>query len=202
MPRAVFVTIVALLAFSAVSASKCGKIPDCAGFNVSQYLGVWYEQTRSGKNLIFERDCHCVTANYTVDPSNPSNVVVSNGCTKSSNTGKSSIALGSATVESPCQLGVKFSPSPITAPYHILFTDYTTYTVVASCSALAHPFNLEDIWILSRKPTLPKAALANLLSRLDGLGFDYSDVYHTPQGDDCVGQGYPAKAMTLGRPTA
>jgi lipocalin len=49
-------------------------------FDVKRYMGVWFEQGRS-KNFIFDHNCFCTTANYTLEEGY---IGVANRCRKDS----------------------------------------------------------------------------------------------------------------------
>jgi apolipoprotein D and lipocalin family protein len=73
----------------------------------------------------------------------------------------------------PNQLGIQLQNVPFSGKYDVWDTDYTSYTLIYSCSQTV-PFVLKSelIWIMSRMPTLEFATvdrLRNLLSQ-NGVG--------------------------------
>lgn len=54
-----------------------------ATLDTKRYAGLWFEQGRS-KNFIFDHDCYCTTANYTLEDGF---IGVANRCRKGSVTG-------------------------------------------------------------------------------------------------------------------
>ncbi len=73
------------------SADGCSHPPPAAGFNQSQYRGVWYEiakiQTAGG--AFFEKDCVCTQLNVRADAGGPaSNLLVDNLCRKDTPAGE------------------------------------------------------------------------------------------------------------------
>nr|CAD7425848.1 unnamed protein product [Timema monikensis] len=110
------------------------------------YAGVWYEQKRI--TFLMVGDGICVNATYT--PQEDGTVEVLNQDylleTKEHNQIKGSASLDSDSGEA--KFLVKFG-GIVTAPYWVLGTDYTSYSVVWSCLQ-AGSFNLEFSWLLTR----------------------------------------------------
>merc|ERR1712130_73009 len=122
--------------------NKCPpKPPTIQEFNVTEYLGIWYEQRRFP--AFFQLNTRCVRATYgpCPDPDQPGacddmpdRVSVLNVATKSN--GDLDKILGSAYVpdpELPGELLVQFPGNP-EGSYWILETDYHNYSVVYSCT--------------------------------------------------------------------
>merc|ERR1712014_132260 len=103
-------------------------------------------------------------------------------------TGDFSIATGTATIKdiSKCLLSVSFSKFAPSSDYQIVDTDYDTYAIVTTClpSAL-NALHLSSVFILGRKPNLPKALVDGLVDKLQKQGYDYSDIKHQIQTSDC-----------------
>jgi len=133
------------------------KIPDT--FDLDKYMGIWFEYARYP--VIFEVGRKCVCAHYknacdgTVDVVNESINVL---------TGNPANVTGDAKVLAPGQLAVRFSKnqSQDKPNYQVLGTDYTSYSVVYSCTNLMSVANAKAMWILTRervpKPETVEAA--------------------------------------------
>jgi lipocalin len=69
-----------------------------ATLDAQRYMGVWYEQGRS-KDFIFDHNCYCTTANYTIETGY---IGVNNRCRKDSINGSLTKPLhGKATCPDP-----------------------------------------------------------------------------------------------------
>nr|XP_040023862.1 apolipoprotein D-like [Gasterosteus aculeatus aculeatus] len=124
-------------------------------FNLTQYLGRWYEIERLPAS--FERG-KCIEANYALNEDGTIQVLNSqieeNGV---------DVAEGTAVVlnqTEPAKLGVKFSFFSPNGPYWVLSTDYTSYSVVYSCTSIFDIFYFDFAWILSRSRSLPPQTVA------------------------------------------
>lgn len=172
-------------------ASKCPDVPVATNFQLKPYLGVWYEiaDSKQFKDW-FEKDLYCTTANYTLDGSM---LQVDNSGRYGSPTGPLKAAIGEAKQVSGAKLEVKFG-GPVFAPYWIvdLLGDSDSgfaVSVVWSCSSILGLFTLENLWVLSRTPTLPAGVTLDMLyKRVEALGIDVAaqDMLPTVQGGDCV----------------
>jgi len=141
--------------------------------DLNKYAGKWYEIASYPK--IFEKGCHCTTAEYTL--SDKGYVIVENRCNKDSINGKQSYIKGKAFVEKDsgnAKLKVQFF-WPFRAKYWIIdLADDYSYAVVS------HP-NKKYLWILSRTPKMDNATYQQILSRLKEKGFDLSKLQITQQ---------------------
>jgi apolipoprotein D and lipocalin family protein len=131
--------------------------------DLQRYLGTWYE-VASTKPL-FQRDCVCVTAAYSLR--DDGKVGVANSCRKNSVTAPLQIAEGTAAPSSdPAKFYVNFAPFniPLTNYWVVDLADDYSYAVVST------PFR-RPIWILSRTPELPSETLDDIIARLQSAGF-------------------------------
>ncbi|XP_037612314.1 apolipoprotein Db [Sebastes umbrosus] len=114
-------------------------------FNLQQYLGRWYEIEKLPAS--FERG-KCIEANYSVRKDGTIRVLNSQFYKE-----KTRLAEGTAVVQDPrdpARLAVGFSYFAPYSPYWILSTDYTTVSVVYSCTNILNIFYIEYAWILGR----------------------------------------------------
>ncbi|GAU92376.1 ApoD2 [Ramazzottius varieornatus] len=118
-------------------------------FDVSQYVGKWYEQYRYF--AAFEIGLKCVTAEYSPLPDGTVQV---NNKGINSNNGEAKDILGIASIqnpEEPGKLHVVFPEQGAEAELWILRTDYENFSVAYSCRD-APGLNLRFVsaWLLSR----------------------------------------------------
>ena len=141
--------------------------------DVKKYAGKWYEI--ASFPLIFQRGCHCTTAEYTM--TDKGYLIVENRCNRDSIQGKQSYIKGKAFVEENsgnAKLKVQFF-FPFKAKYWIIdLADDYSYAVVSNP-------NRKYLWILSRTPKMSDAVYEQILSRLKDKGFDLSKLKVTEQ---------------------
>ena len=141
--------------------------------DVKKYSGKWYEI--ASFPLIFQRGCHCTTAEYTM--TDKGYLIVENRCNRDSIQGKQSYIKGKAFVEENsgnAKLKVQFF-FPFKAKYWIIdLADDYSYAVVSNP-------NRKYLWILSRTPKMSDAVYEQILSRLKDKGFDLSKLKVTEQ---------------------
>ncbi|XP_015788922.1 apolipoprotein D isoform X1 [Tetranychus urticae] len=135
------------------------------GFNLTQYLGKWYEIKRTG--LVFEFGQRCVKAEYKLD--SDGNVAVNNSGVNLVNFEIYSLGTAKPGTQSNV-FAVTFFPLSPAAQYWVVDTDYETYSLVVSCNDVLGLFNVKDAWILSRKPKLDEDIVNRLVGKLDTLG--------------------------------
>ena len=156
--------------FSLLTLALCSSTPSKPRFDNStvervdldRYLGEWYEIVR--KPHSFEKGMSHVKATYTQLPDG--RIDVRNEGMKN---GKHKVARGKArTTDTAGQLKVTFFIFP--AEYNImeLAPDYS-YSVVGGS-------NDGYLWILSRTPTMEPEVLEGIYERLEGRGYDLSDI--------------------------
>ncbi|RMZ93383.1 apolipo D [Brachionus plicatilis] len=165
--------------------SSCSQVPVISDFDISRYLGTWYEIERIP--MFFERGLNCVTANY--DLLSDSKISVKNsGIMKN---GKSTSVIGEAHApnadEEPNKLYVDFrnigkhSDRKNAANYHVWLTDYDNYSLVYSCDIILGFIKFEAAWILSRSKELDEAKIEHLKRLLNSSGVDQTKLERVSQ---------------------
>ena len=157
--------------------SGCTGIPDnvspVSGFDVSRYLGTWYEIARLDHS--FERGLEQVTAEYSLRDDGGIRVV---------NQGYDRIkrrwekAEGKAYFIGDKDIGrlkVSFF-GPFYGGYNIIDLDHESYQY-----ALVSGPDTSYLWILARQPQLDTAITERLLGKASMLGFDTSRIIFVEQ---------------------
>lgn len=127
-------------------------------FDVTRYLGDWYELYRS-KSICFEKGAD-ITARYGSDPEHPDRMTVTN--LQTLDNGKIDTITGYAvrkSSETPASdLIVRFNWF-LRGKYKVIQTDYETYSIVySSRSILFGLIKREYCWVLARKRDVIKDA--------------------------------------------
>jgi apolipoprotein D and lipocalin family protein len=155
------------------STSAAPKFPPVTGFDLSKYLGKWYEIARFP--AWFEKDLVNVTATYSLR--SDGKVKVLNEGYKKSKDGKHSVAVGKAKLASSPDTGylkVSFF-GPFYADYIILDLDKENYQYALVASSY------EYLWILSREPKMDPDVYGRLVEKAKSLGFNMEKLYVVPQ---------------------
>jgi apolipoprotein D and lipocalin family protein len=144
------------------------------GFELSKYLGTWYEIARMP--VSFERDLVAVTATYGLQKHGT--VSVLNQGHKKTVQGKLKKAHGKAKFAGNTDKGhLKVSFFwPFYADYIIVALDQKDYQYAMVVSE-----GFKYLWILSRTPHLDASILNGLLDKAKALGFDTQKLYMVPQ---------------------
>ena len=165
------IRILALLATVAFSVGCATSPPEgvspVTDFEVSRYLGKWYEIARLDHG--FERGLSNVTAEYSLNQNGT--IKVLNGG-YDSRRGRWSSAEGKAKFrgdESIGSLKVSFF-GPFYGGYHIAKLDESyQYALVVGPTK-------EFLWVLAREPTLDENTYQNLLDTAESLGFRTAEI--------------------------
>ncbi|XP_069552521.1 apolipoprotein Db [Brachyistius frenatus] len=146
------------------------------GFNLSQYLGRWYEIQKLPAS--FERG-KCIEANYSLRKDGTIRVLNSQFYKE-----KVRLAEGTAVVRDmreAAKLGVSFSYFSPYGPYWVLSTDYTSVAVVYSCTDVFRLFHVDYAWILGRSRFLPPDTVRYAEELLIGEGIEICKMKATDQ---------------------
>ncbi|XP_077295531.1 apolipoprotein D-like isoform X2 [Arctopsyche grandis] len=159
---------------------RCPNISVKNPFDVSQYVGTWYEAEKYF--AIFELGGKCITATYT--PIASGGVKVFNRQlnikTNQVRTIEGTATLAGAANEG--KLSVVFPSIPFgrAAPYWVLDTDYTNYAVVYSCTDF-FIFHTDIVWILTRAQNPPATVMGAAYSVMDRYGLNRALLIPTDQ---------------------
>lgn len=158
---------------------NCPKPSLQDNFNVTKYLGTWHEIKKLP--AMFEKG-KCVQATYSLR---------SDGSVRVYNTellsdGKINSIEGVAKIEDPTEpaiLSVSFFRGLPDSPYMVLSTDYTSFSLVYSCSDYLGLFHVDFAWILSRSRDLSNSTVSDLQDTLTQMGIDIKRLSITDQTD-------------------
>jgi len=161
-----------------VTEGTCPTFSNKEDFDAVPYLGKWYEIERF--DIIFQRGMDCVEAIYS--DLGGGEVEVHN--VARTEAGEFTDIVGTAIVLKPGVLYVTFA-GYIPAEYHILDTDYTTFSSVYNCLQVG-PERFEYAWILSRSPVLEQETYDHARQVFADNGIDLNLFHSTYQGEDCT----------------
>jgi apolipoprotein D and lipocalin family protein len=158
----IFLFISHLLIYSNAMSQNPPTVTDA--IDLLKYSGKWYEI--ASYPMSFQKDCFCVTADYTL--TDKGYVKVFNSCRKGGVTGKVKSITGKAFLlkgTNNVKLKVQFF-WPFKADYWVIDkADDYSWAVVSGPSR-------KYLWILSRKPELQKETWQGITDRLSINGFD------------------------------
>uniref|UniRef100_A0A8C6S9N2 Apolipoprotein D n=1 Tax=Neogobius melanostomus TaxID=47308 RepID=A0A8C6S9N2_9GOBI len=157
---------------------RCGRCPTTGvqpDFDLQRYLGRWFEITKLPAN--FERG-KCIEANYALREDGTIQVL-----NKQQEENGISI-IGTARIpdpREPAKLGVSFSFVAPTGTYWVLYTDYTSVSVVYSCTDFLRVAHMDYAWILARNRTLPEETMRTATEILKRVGVKECELIPTDQ---------------------
>lgn len=165
-----------LLSFGLLnSLTSCSSMPEKAQpvgqFDVSRYLGTWYEIARF--DYRFEKDLDNAIAQYSINADGNINVVNSGYNFKKD---KWVSANGTAKFRGEkdvAALKVSFF-GPFYAGYNIVALEEYKYALIAGK-------NLDYLWILSREKTIPEDIKQKFISKAQEIGYDTSKLIWVKQ---------------------
>jgi apolipoprotein D and lipocalin family protein len=172
--------VVAVLSLASLSSAKeCPKIVTQNPFDITQYVGFWYEVYRS--DIIFEVGSRCVNATYT--PNADGTVGVWNQAVNFM--GDYTSIRGSAKVKNasePAAFIVTFDNPVRKGDYNVITSNYVDYALVYACQNIpVIDRELQFIWILSRTKSLSQAVVDELKKTLTDMGADIGSLMKTEQ---------------------
>ena len=167
-----------------------------SSFDADAYLGVWYELRRNEGIPFYEENDECVTAKYELNPRGT--IKVTNNAYKAyydaGVTPESDEAVGKGEINSwfPGRLSVSFF-GDIPGDYRIVDTDYSSYSVVYSCTSFMDLRISEYYWVLVRDQIEEgTTAYTDMMDTVDPIfdsrlpGYDYTnEMRTTKQGTGC-----------------
>ncbi|XP_077998660.1 apolipoprotein D-like [Glandiceps talaboti] len=158
---------------------KCKKVTVQADFDLTSYLGRWYEIEKFPAS--FEDGQRCITATYSLKDNG--RILVDNRGVRD-DTGEVDGMEGEAHVPNPdrhpAKLKVKFFWWQPGGDYWVLSTDYDSYSVVYSCSSYFF-FKMEYAWILSRQRSISGETIHMLMDDMESMGINTSHFTITNQ---------------------
>ncbi|OAD56248.1 Apolipoprotein D, partial [Eufriesea mexicana] len=179
-----FLATLALARAQIPSLGFCPEYVPMANFNMSKFLGVWYEAERYFQ--LTEVVSRCVMANYTQSPDGKFRVSneVTNRFTGIKRILEGEIKKAVSKAEEG-KLTVKYTiPLTPETKYSILETDYESYAVMWSCSGVG-PFHTQNAWVLTRERLAPGTVLQKAYAVLDKYKISKTFFIKTDQ-DDCA----------------
>ncbi|XP_043269905.1 apolipoprotein D-like [Venturia canescens] len=164
------------------SFGRCPKVDTTADFDLSQYMGRWYEAQRYFSK--FEIAGKCIMADYSLTENNTVNMESSK---ISIITGELWSVKSTARVPdttNPSKLKVKLLNDPIgfETDYWVLGTDYKTYAVVYSCYDI-QLLKMKYAWILTRERDAPQTVIDMAMAIAEKNGLSRSQFIKTNQSN-------------------
>ncbi|XP_049949642.1 apolipoprotein D-like [Schistocerca serialis cubense] len=166
------------LCLAATLSLAAGQVPGFGGcpvyqpmtnFDLSKYMGTWYEAERMF--AVTEAGARCVSATYSSFPGDKVRVTnqITNRLTGLTRQLDGEIKMVGKAGEA--KLSVKYSSLPVSidSEYMVLDTDYDTYSIVWSCSSLGPFVNRQNAWIMTRERLAPDPVLQRAYGLLDNF---------------------------------
>ncbi|KOC60381.1 Apolipoprotein D [Habropoda laboriosa] len=181
------VFILSALALARAQIPSLGFCPDyvpMANFDMTKFLGVWYEAERYFQ--LTEVISRCVTTNYTSAPGGKIRVSneVTNRFTGIKRVVEGEVKRAPSKAEAG-KLTVKYTiPLTPETKYSILETDYDSYAVLWSCSGIG-PFHTQNAWVMTRERLAPGTVLQKAYAVLDKYKISKTFFVKTDQ-EDCA----------------
>lgn len=161
---------VLLLGFGCAASSK--RIPAVTPFDVTRYMGQWYEIVRLPNT--FETGLEQITAEYFLNENGTVKVTNSGLNTK---TNQRNTAIGKAKQIKPNtgELKVSFF-GPFYGGYRVIDLDQEKYSYTMITSG-----GMNYFWILSREKEMPKEQLEKLVQKAKDWGFETDKLIYVRQ---------------------
>jgi len=165
----------------AILKGRCPPFTTQENFDVSSYVGRWYEIQKFFTT--FEGYSKCIIADYS--PLTEDAIQVVNSGIKILHN-EPFVIVGNATATDVSGQFDLYFPGAPPGDYNVLSTDYTSYTTIYSCGQLTRGLSIQYAWVLSRTPTISPLTLNKALNVFKGFGIDTSKFRKTIQDDSCV----------------
>ncbi|CAK9823936.1 Apolipoprotein D [Anthophora retusa] len=181
------VLILSALALANAQIPSLGFCPDyvpMANFDMTKFLGIWYEAERYFQ--LTEVISRCVMANYTMAPGGKFRVSneVTNRFTGIKRVVEGEVKKAASKAEEG-KLIVKYTiPLTPETKYSVLETDYDSYAVLWSCSGIG-PFHTQNAWVMTRDRLAPGTVLQKAYAVLDKYKISKTFFVKTDQ-EDCA----------------
>ncbi|CAK9811019.1 Apolipoprotein D [Anthophora plagiata] len=181
------VLILSALALAKAQIPSLGFCPDyvpMANFDITKFLGIWYEAERYFQ--LTEVISRCVMANYTMSPGGKFRVSneVTNRFTGIKRVVEGEVKKAASKAEEG-KLIVKYTiPLTPETKYSVLDTDYDSYAVLWSCSGIG-PFHTQNAWVMTRDRLAPGTVLQKAYGVLDKYKISKTFFVKTDQ-EDCA----------------
>ncbi|XP_054153595.1 apolipoprotein D-like [Oppia nitens] len=179
-----YTTVILLSLSVSLVVSDCPEVKTVDNFDVNRYMGKWYEIMKYP--MLWETGLKCVTQTLMAN-SNGTLSVKNAGVYKLIDYPVSITGLAISNYTDPAKLTVEFKPFPYytsRSKLWILETDYSNYALAYSCiNPPFVPFNIENAWILSRKPNLNPQIVELLRERLNSINSPSYLLYSTDQSN-------------------
>ncbi|XP_066478651.1 apolipoprotein D isoform X2 [Tiliqua scincoides] len=156
---------------------KCPDPPVQEGFDVTKYVGKWYEIEKLPSN--FEKG-DCIQANYSLKEDGKVKVL-NKELLLDGTVNQIEGEAFPADRNEPAKLQVKFNWFMPAAPYWVISTDYENYSLVYSCTAFLGLFHVDYAWIMARTPQLHPETVEHLKNILQSYGISTARMRPTEQ---------------------
>ncbi|KAG9430246.1 hypothetical protein HZU67_07448 [Apis mellifera carnica] len=179
-----FLSALALAGAQIPSLGFCPEYVPMANFDMTKFLGVWYEAERYFQ--LTEVVSRCVMANYTLGADGKFRVSneVTNRFTGIKRVLEGEIKKAASKAEEG-KLIVKYTiPLTPETKYSVLETDYESYAVLWSCSGIG-PFHTQNAWVMTRERLAPGTVLQKAYAVLDKYKISKTFFVKTNQ-EDCA----------------
>merc|ERR1712142_637483 len=176
-------TLVLVTLAIAAQAFKCPQPQTKPDFDVTRYLGNWY-QVEGTTTFFLPKGTTCVRATY--GAKDDGSVSVHNVCTKVS--GELSEVCGYAKVidpKVPGKLAVYFPQAPVPGDYQVLDTDYENYAAVYSCASILGVFKYETTYVLQRSQSRNQTAIDEAKAAYERNNISTDNFVRFESGPNC-----------------
>lgn len=190
-------TLIALLALSAPSDAQitrpgqCPQVTVAFNFNLSVYMGLWYEIQRY--EAPFQQSLECVTASYSLAEENVARVTMINRGLRFDGTNATVVEAQAVAVPSypndnraPAMLSVAYYGEPSRSNYWILGTDYRNYALVYWCNQVTDDTYKEHAWVLARTKNPSAESWSKIYGLIAANNITPEDFRLTDQSGRCL----------------